>query len=100
TQYGGSNPYLYSQFSLCTKDQKINQIILIQDLIYKVKTAFNTEFEAVYKQKEQEISRIREKNKHIAEIVSKLDLQRTLWEPILSDNERAESILTVSDSEV
>ena len=30
TQYGGSNPYLYSQFSLCTKDQKINQIILIQ----------------------------------------------------------------------
>ncbi|XP_060727401.1 cilia- and flagella-associated protein 43 [Tachysurus vachellii] len=100
TQYGGSNPYLYSQFSLCTKDQKINQIILIQDVIYKVKTAFNTEFEAVYKQKEQEISRIRDKNKHIAEIVSKLDLQKTLWEPILSDNERPERILTVSDSEI
>ncbi|XP_027030839.2 cilia- and flagella-associated protein 43-like [Tachysurus fulvidraco] len=100
TQYGGSNPYLYSQFSMCTKDQKINQIILIQDVIYKVKTAFNTEFEAVYKQKEQEISRIRDKNKHIAEIVSKLDLQKTLWEPILSDNERAESVLTVSDSEI
>ncbi|XP_027030838.1 cilia- and flagella-associated protein 43-like [Tachysurus fulvidraco] len=100
TQYGGSNPYLYNQFSLCTKDQKINQIILIQDVIYKVKTAFNTEFEAVYKQKEQEIRRIKDKNKHIAEIVSKLDLQKTLWEPILSDNERAESVLTVSDSEI
>lgn len=37
-QYGGSNPHLYSQFSLHTKDQKINQIILIQ-----VTSLFNPE---------------------------------------------------------
>lgn len=29
-QYGGSNPYLYNQFSLQTREQKINQIILIK----------------------------------------------------------------------
>ncbi|XP_058242609.1 cilia- and flagella-associated protein 43 isoform X1 [Hemibagrus wyckioides] len=98
-QYGGSNPHLYSQFDLHTRDQKMNQIILLQDVIYKVKTAFNTEFEAVYKQKEQEISRIRNRNKRIADIMSKLKLQETLWEPTLSDNERPERALTVSDSE-
>lgn len=65
-----------------------------------MKTAFNTEFEAVYKQKEQEISRIRDKNKRITEIMSKLDLQETLWEPTLSNNEQPEKAFTVIDSEV
>lgn len=73
---------------------------LFQDVIYKVKAAFNTEFEAVYKQKENEISRIRDKNKRITEIMSNLELQETLWEPSLADNERPERALTVSDSEV
>ncbi|KAG7333960.1 hypothetical protein KOW79_002367 [Hemibagrus wyckioides] len=40
--YGGPNPHLYSQFDLHTRDQKMNQIILLQvmssfypDCIYK-----------------------------------------------------------------
>ncbi|KAM9477072.1 cilia- and flagella-associated protein 43 [Clarias gariepinus] len=99
-QYGGYNPHLQSQFSLHTRDQKVTQIILIQDIIYKVKTAFNKEFEAVYKQKEQEINRIQDKNKRITEIMSKLELQETVWEPTLSDSERPERALTVSDSEI
>ncbi|KAK3553990.1 hypothetical protein QTP70_019031 [Hemibagrus guttatus] len=99
-QYGGFNPHLYSQFDLHTRDQKMNQIILLQDVIYKVKTAFNTDFEAVYKQKEQVMSYIREKNKCLADIMSTLELQETLWEPTLSDNERPERALTVSDSEI
>ncbi|XP_058242613.1 cilia- and flagella-associated protein 43-like [Hemibagrus wyckioides] len=32
--------------------------------------------------------------------MSKLELQETLWEPTLSDNERPERALTVSDSEI
>ncbi|XP_036430574.1 cilia- and flagella-associated protein 43 [Colossoma macropomum] len=100
SQYGGSNPYLYSQFNLHTREQKINQITLLQDVIHKVKTAFNTEFEAVYKQKEQEISRVRDKNRRITEIMTELGLQESLWEPILTDNERPERALTVSDSEI
>ncbi|XP_017552052.1 cilia- and flagella-associated protein 43 isoform X1 [Pygocentrus nattereri] len=100
SQYGGSNLYLYSQFSLHTREQKINQITLLQDVIHKVKTAFNTEFEAVYKQKEQEISRVRDKNRRITEIMTELELQESLWEPTLTDNERPERALTVSDSEI
>ncbi len=72
----------------------------MKDVIYKVKSAFNKEFEAVYKQKEQEINRLREKNKRISEIMTELDLSETLWEPSLTDNECPERVLTVTDSEV
>lgn len=65
-----------------------------------MKTAFNTEFESVYKQKEQEINRVRDKNKRIREIMTELELQMSLWEPTLTDSERPERALTVSHSEV
>lgn len=65
-----------------------------------MKTLFNEEFEAVYKQKEQEINRVREKNKRISEIMAELDLSESLWEPTLTDNECPERALTVTDSEV
>ncbi|XP_055758385.1 cilia- and flagella-associated protein 43 isoform X1 [Salvelinus fontinalis] len=99
-QYGGSNPYLYNQFNLHIREQKINQITLLQDVIYKVKTAFNTDFKGVHKQKEQEINRVKDKNRRIMEIMSELDLKRKLWEPSLSDNERPERALSVEDSEI
>ncbi|XP_062851720.1 cilia- and flagella-associated protein 43 [Trichomycterus rosablanca] len=99
-QTGGSNLYLYSQFNLHAREQKINQIILLQDVIYKVKTAFNSGFETVYKQKEQEISRVRDKNKRITEILTELEMQEKLWEPSLTDSERPERALTVMDLEI
>ncbi|XP_051508041.1 cilia- and flagella-associated protein 43 [Myxocyprinus asiaticus] len=98
--YGGVNPHLYSQFNLHIREQKINQITLLKDVIYKVKTAFNKEFEALYKQKDQEINRVREKNKRISEIMAELDLSETLWEPSLTDNECPERVLIVTDSEI
>ncbi|XP_056617541.1 LOW QUALITY PROTEIN: cilia- and flagella-associated protein 43 [Triplophysa dalaica] len=98
--YGGLNTHLYNQFNLHIREQKINQITLLKDVIYKVKTSFNEEFEAVYKQKEQEINRVREKNKHISEIMAELDLSESLWEPTLTDNECPERALTVTDSEI
>ncbi|KAK2896717.1 hypothetical protein Q8A67_011205 [Cirrhinus molitorella] len=98
--YGGVNPNLYSQFNLHIREQKINQITLLKDVIYKVKSTFNKEFEAVYKQKEQEINRLREKNKRISEIMTELDLSETLWEPKLTDSECPERALTVTDSEI
>uniref|UniRef100_A0A6Q2ZM02 Cilia- and flagella-associated protein 43 n=1 Tax=Esox lucius TaxID=8010 RepID=A0A6Q2ZM02_ESOLU len=98
-QYGGSNPYLYNQFNLHIREQKINQITLLQDVIYKVKTAFNTDFDRVHKQKEQEINRVMDKNRRIREIMSELDLKGEPWEPSLSDSERPERALSVEDSE-
>ncbi|KAK1164357.1 cilia- and flagella-associated protein 43 isoform X1 [Acipenser oxyrinchus oxyrinchus] len=99
-QYDGCNPYLYSQFSLHTKEEKINQIILLQDVIHSVKLAFNKEFESVFKQKEQEINRVKDKNQRLQEIMTELDLKEKLWEPELCDNEKPERTLTVDDSEI
>ena len=43
---------------------------------------------------------MREKNRRITEIMTELELQESLWETTLTDNERPERALTVSDSEV
>lgn len=75
-------------------------LLLFQDIIYKVKTAFNKEFDIVARQKEQEIARVREKNLRIRKIVAQLDLQVEVWEPALTDDEIPERALTVQDSEV
>ncbi|XP_061084124.1 cilia- and flagella-associated protein 43 [Conger conger] len=99
-EYGGANIYLYSQFDLHVREEKINQITLLQDVIYKVKTAFNKEFDAVHKQKVQEINRVKEKNKRISEIMLELEMEEALWEPALSDGEKPELALTVSESEI
>ncbi|KAJ8402751.1 hypothetical protein AAFF_G00364230 [Aldrovandia affinis] len=99
-QHGGANSYLHSQFDLHVREEKINQIILLQDVISKVKTTFNKEFEATYKQKEQEINRVKERNKRIREIMLELEVEEELWEPAMSDSEKPEKALTVDESEI
>ncbi|XP_076599514.1 cilia- and flagella-associated protein 43 [Chaetodon auriga] len=99
-QLGYSNPYLHDQFSLQTTEQRINQIILLQDVIYRIKTAFNADFEAVHRQKVQELNRVKERNRHIRGIVLELDMTEKLWEPSLTISERPERLLTVDDSEM
>lgn len=74
--------------------------LVFQDIIYKVKTAFNKEFDIVAQQKEQEIARVKERNLRIREILAQLDLQVEVWEPALTDDEIPEQALTVQDSEV
>uniref|UniRef100_A0A8C4WKC6 Cilia- and flagella-associated protein 43 n=1 Tax=Gopherus evgoodei TaxID=1825980 RepID=A0A8C4WKC6_9SAUR len=99
-QFGGDTSILYHQMDLHTREEKINQIILLQDIIYKVKTAFNKEFDTVARQKEQEIARVKERNLRIQEIVEQLELQEEVWEPALTDDEIPERALTVEDSEI
>ena len=72
----------------------------MQDVIYGIKMAFNTEFEGLHKQKVQELNRVRERNKLISAILLELDIQQQLWEPSLSVSEWPESLLTVDDTEV
>ncbi|KAM9345139.1 cilia- and flagella-associated protein 43 [Symphorus nematophorus] len=100
TQLGYSNPYLYDQFSLQTREQRINQIILLQDVIYRIKTAFNADFEAMYRQKMQELNRMRERNRRIREIMEVLAINEELWEPSLTISEQPEKLFTVDDSEI
>ncbi|XP_056430962.1 cilia- and flagella-associated protein 43 isoform X2 [Hyla sarda] len=99
-QYGGDTSNLYSQLEMHSREEKINQIILLQDIIYNVKTSFNKEFEVVYRQKEQEVTRVNERNQRIYEIMSELNIQEKLLEPKFTDNEKPERALTVDDSEI
>ncbi|KFV79876.1 WD repeat-containing protein 96, partial [Struthio camelus australis] len=100
SQYGGDTSILYHQLDLHTREQKVNQIILLQDIIYQVKTAFNKEFDIVAQQKAHEIARVKERNLRIREILAQLDLQEEVWEPALTDDEIPERVLTVQDSEI
>ncbi|XP_068544544.1 cilia- and flagella-associated protein 43 isoform X2 [Anas acuta] len=100
SQYGGDTSVLYHQLDLNSREQKVNQIVLLKDIIYKVKTAFNKEFDIVARQKEQEIARVKERNLKIQEILAQLDLQVEVWEPGLTDDEMPEQVLTVQDSEI
>ncbi|GAB0192066.1 cilia- and flagella-associated protein 43 [Grus japonensis] len=100
SQYGGDTSILYHQWDLHTREQKVNQIVLLKDIIYKVKTAFNKEFDIVAQQKQHEITRVKERNLKIQEILAQLDLQVEVWEPALTDDEIPERALTVQDSEI
>ncbi|XP_054654462.1 cilia- and flagella-associated protein 43 [Dunckerocampus dactyliophorus] len=95
-----SHPYLYDQFSLQTTEQKMNQIVLLQDVIYRIKTALNTKFDAVYKQKVQEIARVKERNKQVKELMEELEVVEDLWEPSLNDREMPERVFIVDHTEI
>ncbi|XP_052533882.1 cilia- and flagella-associated protein 43 isoform X1 [Tympanuchus pallidicinctus] len=100
SQYGADTSILYHQLDLHSREQKVNQIVLLKDIIYKVKTAFNKEFDIVAQQKEQEIARIKERNIRIREILRQLDLQVEVWEPSLTCDEKPDQVFTVQDSEI
>ncbi|XP_058399929.1 cilia- and flagella-associated protein 43 [Diceros bicornis minor] len=100
TDFGVHASLLSSQLELHSREEKINQIILLKDIIYKVKTAFNNEFDAAYKQKEFEIARVKEKNVRIQEIIFDLDLDESVWQPEFDDHEKPERTLVVEDREI
>lgn len=74
--------------------------MIFQDIIYKVKKAFNSEFDAAYKQKEIEISHVKERNVRIEEIIADLELEEKVWQPAFEDCEKPERALVVEDAEV
>ncbi|XP_019491832.1 PREDICTED: cilia- and flagella-associated protein 43 [Hipposideros armiger] len=100
TDFGVHASFLSSQLELHSREEKINQIILLKDIIYKVKTAFNNEFDAAYKQKEFEIARVKERNIRIQEIILDLELKESIWQPELDDYEKPERNLVVENSEI
>ncbi|XP_066477233.1 cilia- and flagella-associated protein 43 [Tiliqua scincoides] len=100
SNYGGDTSILYPQLEVHTREEKICQIILLKDIIYQVKMAFNKEFDGVIRMKEQEIARVNERNVRITEILQQLDLQEKIWVPSFSDNEKPECALIVSETEI
>ncbi|RXM27392.1 Cilia- and flagella-associated protein 43 [Acipenser ruthenus] len=91
------------EFNLDVEEQNRLQVEgeqeVARDVIHSVKLAFNKKFESIFKQKEQEINRVKDKNQRLLEILTELDLKEKLWEPELCDNEKPEQALTVDVSE-
>ncbi|XP_005104481.2 cilia- and flagella-associated protein 43 [Aplysia californica] len=100
SQYGGANELFYNQFDLHTREQKVSQIVLLEDAIHRIKEAFNKEFNEVFGKKEQEISKVKDKNKRIAKIIEYLGLEESVDEPAMSVAEKPELLLEVADSEI
>ncbi|KAM6443389.1 cilia- and flagella-associated protein 43 [Liasis olivaceus] len=100
TLYGGNTSLLYNQLELHTREEKISQIVLLRDIIYNVKSAFNKEFDSVARMKELEIARVKERNIRISEILNQLDIKEEIWVPTLTDNEKPERALVVQELEI
>ena len=63
--------------------------------MYRIKEAFNKEFNDVFRLKEIEIARILEKNVRIRTIISQLKLDEPLVQPSLDTHEEPHRLLTV-----
>nr|XP_034989894.1 cilia- and flagella-associated protein 43 isoform X1 [Zootoca vivipara] len=98
--YGGNTSTLYHQLEVHTREEKINQILLLRNIIYNVKSHFNKEFDAVIRMKDLEIVRVQERNVRIAEILMQLELKEEIWVPVLSEKEKPDQALIIQDSEI
>ncbi len=75
-------------------------LICLQDAIYRIKETFNKSFDEIYKQREQEIARINEKNQRISKILEDLHSNDEMWQPQMDSFEKPEKLLTVEENEV
>ena len=84
------------------KERNSFQIVVLtfQDAVHRIKQNFNKEFSTVYEKKEQEIAKIKDKNKRIRKIIEDLELDNEIYEPELGVIEKPEKLLFVEDSEV
>lgn len=62
--------------------------------------SFNKEFDEIFKQKEAEIKRVKERNDRIKKILGDLEIDEKVFEPEMSVDEKPELLLEVKDGEV
>lgn len=71
-----------------TNNRKRNQIIIIKDLIFKIKEKFNKEFEALSVERQRLVDNINEKNTRIKEIYETLKNEGELTKPKINPLEK------------
>lgn len=85
---------------LFTNNRKRNQIILLQNIIFKIKEEFNKEFDKMTSSRQVQVDMIVEKNKRIEEILNELHRYEDVFEPNKNLLENPERILEVDPSEI
>ncbi|KER33331.1 hypothetical protein T265_12647 [Opisthorchis viverrini] len=101
--WGGPGELCYSQLDLYTREQKIYQIVLVEDNIFQIKETFNKRFDEVYQKKDSGLQKIRTRLERIRKIL--VDIQqpnaaKSVIDPAFSPEEQPELLLTVTDSEI
>ncbi|KAJ1521273.1 hypothetical protein ONE63_002954 [Megalurothrips usitatus] len=101
------SPYHISQFELNTYLQTAHSIILLQRDIRSLQEWFNVQFELMYEAKEKEISTIKHLHQRLRYISRELLLTCSVKhpdpepsDPVWTQYEKAEMMLTVNDREV
>ncbi|CAH8568765.1 unnamed protein product [Schistosoma guineensis] len=102
-EQGGSIDHGYGQMELYTRTQKIYQIVLIKDAIYRMKESFNKQFDEFYEKKASHLSNIQTKLSRIRKIHTDLQqphLIKHLTSPKFDPDEEPEQLFLVTDDEI
>lgn len=91
---------LYTAFELFSNNAKRNQILMMQNLIVKIKEAFNKEFEKLMKYRQNQNEMINDKNKRIVEICEELKKGNEVILGNANILESSDHVLEVSPAEI
>lgn len=91
---------LFNPFEIKSKEKRRIQSCILRECIQDIKKQFNERFTELARNKQDEISRIEEKNERIIVILGQLGIQEEVYHPELDLDEVPENIITVKDSEV
>lgn len=72
--------FLYGALDLFTNNRKRNQIILLHNVVFRIKEEFNKEFDKTMVQRQQQLDNLNDKNKRIDEILTELKKQQEVFE--------------------
>uniref|UniRef100_A0A3Q0KL58 Cilia- and flagella-associated protein 43 n=1 Tax=Schistosoma mansoni TaxID=6183 RepID=A0A3Q0KL58_SCHMA len=102
-EHGGSIDHGYCQMDLYTRMQKIYQIVLVKNAIYRMKESFNKQFDEVYEKKASHLANIQTKLSRIRKIHTDLQqphLLKHLTNPKFDPDEEPEQLFIVTDDEI
>lgn len=92
--------YLYEPFELLTGPRRRLQIYLLQSLAAEYRQSFNELFKTCQGDKNGIMDQIREKATRARAILAELQVEETIDEPVLGENEDADAVLDVKGSEI
>ena len=73
--------YLYGALELFTNNRKRSQIVLLHNIIFKIKEEYNKEFEKLMKLRANQLDSLNDKNKRIEEILKELRKPIDIFRP-------------------
>eukprot|EP01029_Cantina_marsupialis_P009615 TRINITY_DN2234_c0_g2_i1.p1 TRINITY_DN2234_c0_g2~~TRINITY_DN2234_c0_g2_i1.p1 ORF type:complete len:1193 (+),score=395.34 TRINITY_DN2234_c0_g2_i1:81-3659(+) len=86
--------------SITSDELRKSQAVLVEVLVRSLKEEFNSKFDQLGVLKEEEVDRIKGKNKRMAEILSELRAIEDYFQPRWFPEEKPETVLEVTNAEI